>query len=114
MDGQVLNISPIIVWVIALSQLLSFGLTLYSLFSSGSKKNAERLEQHGTRLAEHDQRLGAVEHTMRDIPTQRDFHELETQMTRMTGAMNVLSERMKPVEAITERLQEWIIEQGRK
>ncbi len=114
MDGQVLNISPIVVWVIALSQLLSFGLTLYSLFSSGSKRNAERLEQHTATLASHDQRLGRVEHVVADIPSQRDFHELETKMVQLSGALNVLTERLKPLEAVTDRLQEWVIEQGKK
>lgn len=114
MDGQVLNISPFVVWVVALSQLLSFGLTLYSLFSSGSKKNAERLEAHSAQLAAHDQRLGRVEHVIADIPSQRDFHELETKMVQLSGALEVMAERMKPLEAITERLQEWVIAQGHK
>lgn len=114
MEDQVLNISPIVVWVIALSQLLSFGLTLYSLFSSGSKKNAERLEQHSAQIAAHDQRIGKVEHVVADIPSQRDFHDLETNMVQLRGALEVMAERMKPLEAITERLQEWVIAQGKK
>lgn len=114
MEGQVLNISPLVVWVVALSQLLSFGLTLYSLFASGSKRNAAKIEEHAERLVEHDKRLGMVEQGLEGIPTQKDFHVLESMLTKMTGSIDVLSERMKPMQAITERLQDWMMEQGKK
>lgn len=42
MEGDVLNISPLVVWVIALSQLMTFGLTVWNLVSSGSRANARQ------------------------------------------------------------------------
>ena len=114
MEGQILNISPVIVWVIALSQLLTFGLTVWNLLASGSRANARTLEHHGETLRGLENRLSAVELSMREIPTRRDFHELDKQMTSLEGAMQVLTERLKPIEAISERLQEVLLEQGRK
>lgn len=114
MDGQILNISPIIVWVIALSQLLTFGLTVWNLIASGSRANARTLETHGEALRGLDNRLNAVELSMREIPTRKDFHDLDKQMTELRGSIGVLMERLRPVEAISERLQEVMIEQRSK
>lgn len=109
---QVLDISPLVMWAVVGGQLLNFGLAIWGIISSASKKNAELLDQHTAQIAAHDQRLAAVEHTARDLPTRSDFHELELKMSAMTGEMRVLSESMKPWKATAERLQEWIIAQG--
>lgn len=111
MEPEVLNISPVVVWVIALSQLLTFGLAVWNLISSGSRANARTLEAHGETLRGLDNRLNAVEMSMREIPTRKDFHDLDKQMTELGGALKVVIERLRPVEAISERLQEVLIEQ---
>ena len=48
---------------------------------------------------------------MREIPKRDDFHSLDKKMTQLEGTMSVLMERLRPVEAISERLQEVLIEQ---
>jgi hypothetical protein len=109
-----LNISPAVVWVIALSQLLTFGLTVWNMVSSGSRANAKRLDEHAAMLGRHSERIQSLEQAMRDMPTGDDFHALDKQMTELRGAMAVLSERLTPVKAIAERLQEAAVEQARK
>lgn len=113
MTGEILNISPIIVWVIALSQLLTFGLTVWNLISSGSKANARRLDEHAGRLQSHGERLTNLEMAQRSGPTGADFHQLDLRMTKLQGAMEVLIERLKPVESIALRMQELMIEQAK-
>lgn len=114
MEGQILNISPAVVWVIALSQLLTFALTIWGLVSSGSRANSKRLDDHADRLQSHGDRLSALEIATREMPKRKDFHDLDLRMTKLGGAMEVLTERLKPIEAISERLQELMLEQGRK
>lgn len=111
MEAEVLNISPIIVWVVACSQLLTFGLTVWNMMSSGSRANARTLETHGEALRGLDSRMSALERTAKEAPTQKDFHDLDKRMTVLTGSMDVLIERLKPTEAIAERLQQLLIEQ---
>lgn len=113
MEGEILNISPVVVWVIALSQLLTFGLTVWNLIASGSRANARTLEAHSDMLQRQENRLNAVELSLREIPTRRDFHELDLRMTKLQGVMEVLTERLRPIEAITERLQETMLERGK-
>lgn len=110
MSAEVLDINPVIVWVIALSQLLTFGLTVWGLISSGSRGNARTLEAHGAVLQGLEARLSAVELTMKDFPNRRDFHDLDLRMTKLQGAMEVLTERLRPIESISERLQEAMID----
>lgn len=111
MEAQVLNISPFVVWVVALTQLLTFGMAVWNLIASGSRANARTLETHGDTLRGLDSRLSKVELTMREIPNRKDFHDLDKQMTELRGTMGVLTERLKPVEAISDRLQEVILDQ---
>ena len=42
MEAEVLNISPLVVWAIALSQLLTFGLTIWNMLSSGARAKMSR------------------------------------------------------------------------
>ena len=114
MEGEILNISPVVVWVIALSQLLTFGLTVWGLISSGSRANARRLDEHAGRLQSHGDRLTHLENAQREAPSRNDFHQLDLQMTKLQGTLEVLTERLKPVESISERLQEVLLEQGRR
>jgi uncharacterized coiled-coil protein SlyX len=114
MEGSILDISPVVVWVIALSQLLTFGLAVWNLLSSGSRGNAKTLEKHADRLSGLEGRISAVEFTIREIPERQDFHTLELQMGTLQGTMQVLTERMRPLESITERMQELMLEQGRR
>ena len=113
MEAEVLNISPLVVWAIALSQLLTFGLTIWNMLSSGARANAKRLEEHAAQLGRHSGRIQGVEQSLRDIPTREDFHKLDKQMTQLTGALDVVTERLRPLEAISERLQELMLERGK-
>lgn len=111
MEGQILNISPFIVWVIALSQLLTFGLTVYNLFAAGGRVNAKNIEKHDEKLHLHDQRIAAVELAYRTVPNRKDFHDLEVTMTELKGGMAVLTEKLRPLQSITERMQEALMQQ---
>lgn len=113
MEAEILNISPALIWVVAGSQVLTFALTVWNLLSSGSRANAKKLGDHDDVLANHNGRLMALESGLREMPTQRDFHELELNMQKLTGTMDVLAQRLRPLESITERVQEMLIQQGK-
>ncbi len=110
MDAPILDISPAVVWVIALSQLLTFALTVWNMVSSGSRSNARAIERHSETLTHLEMRISAAEKQLEEIPHRKDIHSLELQMSTLRGVMNVLSERLKPTEAIAERMQELMLE----
>lgn len=105
MEGEVLNISPVVVWVVALSQLLTFGLTIWNLMASGSRANAKKIEDHGRRLDDHGLRINGLEQGQRGLPSKDDMHELELAMEQLKGEMKTMSAVMTGNQAIMERLE---------
>lgn len=106
---QVLNL-----WALVLLTFTNLGATFWNILSGPSKRNEAALKAQSETLAHLDQRVSVLEVAHRDMPKQNDFHELEMTMTELRGAMAVLTERLKPLEAVTERMQHWAMEQSRK
>ena len=105
MEGQVLNISPVVVWVIALSQLLTFGLTIWNLMASGSRANAKKIEDHAKRLDGHELRLGSVEQAQDGQLRPKDLHELALEMEELKGDMKAMAAAMTGHTEIMKRLE---------
>ena len=105
MEGEVLNISPVVVWVVALSQLLTFGLTIWSLVSSGSRTNATKLDDHGKRIDRHAERLQGLEAAQRSMPTKDDMHHLSLTLEGMRGEIKAMRAEMEGNMSIMERLE---------
>ena len=95
---EVLDISPAVVWVIALTQLLTFGLTIWNLLSSPSRTNGKRLDVI-------DGRVQAVEQTQRSGPTKDDLHGLELALGDLKGEMKAMRAAMDGNSKIMERLE---------
>ncbi len=105
MGDQILNISPLVAWVVVLSQMLTFGLTIWNLMASGSRVNSRRLDDHAKRLDVHEQRLGSIEQTQSAGPTAKDLHELELAMQELRGEIRTMSAVMNGNTAIMTRLE---------
>lgn len=58
-------------------------------------------------------RLSGVERTVQGLPSSKDIHDLIVTMTRMDGRMDRIEEGLRPIRAFSERMQEWMLEQGR-
>lgn len=106
---QVLNL-----WALVLLTFTNLGATLWNILSGPSKRNAAELKGHSEALAGLDRRVASLEDAGKNAPNLTDFHDLEVKMARMTGAMDLLNERLKPLEKVTERLQEWAMEHKSK
>ena len=106
---QVLNL-----WALVLLTFTNLGATFWNILSGPSKRNAAELKTQGESMQRLDQRVAVLETAQQGMPKQQDFHELEMTMTELKGALNVTIERLKPLESMTVRMQEWAMEQGRK
>ena len=58
--------------------------------------------------------LQAIEGEIKHLPDRTTTHRMELAMSEINGKLNVMAERLKPIEAIGERLQETLMEQARK
>lgn len=98
-------VQSLILWAVALSTVLSLGTTIWTIFSGPARRNAARLDGHGTRIDAHELRLGTIEHTLRVIPAKEELHELELAMTRLQGELATMSETMRGQNEIMRRLE---------
>lgn len=58
-------------------------------------------------------RLTVIEGEMRHLPDAHSAKRTEVALSEVRGELQVLSERLKPVAAISERLQEFLLEEAK-
>ena len=78
---------------------------------------SKRLEQHvdegaASRRGIAD-RLTAIEGELRHMPSADSYQRTEVALEALRGQMEVLSERLKPVSEISNRLQEFLLEEAK-
>lgn len=105
MTGEVLNISPIIVWTVALGQLLTFALTIWNLMASGSRANSKRLDDHSKQIDDQGLRLQSLEQTQKTMPTKDDMHGISLGLEGMKGEMKAMRAEMEGSREIMVRLE---------
>jgi hypothetical protein len=108
-----LDISPLIIWVGALSVILSFGTAIWTIVSSPAKRNDSRIADLTKRCDVIELRAQRVEDAVGRLPSTDMMHRIEIAMARVEGHIDKLDERLKPVTATVERLQEWMLENGK-
>ncbi len=103
---------------------LNLFIGLRSLFSEGSKKLDARLTKAESKLIEHDRRIQTLENEVKHLPDRDTTHRIEMSMAQIMGRLDAqdatlvgrfaaMDERLKPIQAIGERLQDVLIEQAR-
>jgi hypothetical protein len=65
------------------------------------------------RFALIESRVQSIEGELKHLPDGDAAHRLELAVTQLSGQISVLEERMKPIAAINERLQEWALERSK-
>ena len=109
-------------WAVAIS-LAAF---VYTLASNRSKKIADKVKAlqtevagkagggEVTNLAEKvdklEDRTTKIETEMKHMPSGSDTAKLALEVTELRGSVDVLSERLKPVVSMAERIQEAMIQ----
>ncbi len=63
--------------------------------------------------AEEERRLAKIEALLEQTPRADMVHELRVDVAKIEGALAVIGERLKPVAQVTERLQDWLLENKR-
>ncbi|SIR41199.1 Protein of unknown function [Rhizobium sp. RU35A] len=85
-----------------------------TIMSSGEKKLDERLTKAEGKLIEHDRRVQALEGEIKHLPDRETAHKLELALAQISGRLDTLDERLKPIAATSGRLQEFLLEQAQK
>jgi hypothetical protein len=107
-------LSDLVPVVSALALFLSFGTAIWTIFSGPSRKNSTRLDDHTGRMDRHEARLQSLEQEVRSMPSKDDMHKVQLSLRDMAGQLALLNERLAPVKAISERMQELMLDQGNR
>jgi uncharacterized coiled-coil protein SlyX len=108
------SVQSVMLWVAALSMLFSFGTALWNIFSGPSKKNGVSISELTARISAQDVEVQRLRDKVEAMPNATMLHRLELSLARMEGHIDRLDERLRPVTAIAERMQDLLIEQGKK
>jgi hypothetical protein len=94
----------------ALASLGAFFMSLYTLMTARNHKDVADLLAAKT---EYGNRLLALEGKVDHLPDTEMVHGLTLSIAEMKGQIAVIVERVGPIKAIAERLQESFLEHGR-
>ncbi len=89
-------------------------LSVVAIFIAWVNRRTDAIRAVETRLDRHDVRLQKLESEMQHLPDQGSVHGLQLAMTELKGQMAVIIERVGPIKAIAERLQDVMLEGGHK
>jgi septal ring factor EnvC (AmiA/AmiB activator) len=66
------------------------------------------------RLNRHETRIASLEGDMRHLPNKEVVHQMQLSLLDLKGQLAVVIERVGPIKAIAERLQDAMMENGHK
>ncbi|SFD78094.1 Protein of unknown function [Bosea sp. CRIB-10] len=61
-----------------------------------------------------EDRVAALENEFRHLPDRGSVHTIQLSLAELKGEMRAMGEQLKPVAAISERLQEFLLEQANR
>jgi hypothetical protein len=107
---------PIVVnpWLSLILSAVAVATVAKSWISSGEKQNTSDIAGLKKDLSAVTIRVQTIESDLRHLPDRDATHRLELALAEMNGQLKSMDERLKPVAAIGERLQEMLLQQVKK
>ncbi len=100
--------------VIALANCVFAGLALaIAIWAKLTARSRKDIDDIRSREDGHETRLARIEASIEQMPRAESVHELRVDVARIEGSLAVIGERLKPVAQVTERLQDWLLENKR-
>lgn len=113
MTPDQVDVGALVLWAAACSTLLTLGITIWNIFSSPARRAADRLDMQARRVEVLERQLQRAEDRIASMPSLVQINELEVMLVRMEGRLETLNERLKPVAAVSDRMQQWMLENGK-
>lgn len=93
------------------SALISLMALIIAIASSRSQKHNQAIGSLAEKQTALELKVQAISNHLEHLPDIATTHRLETTMARLEGELKVMAESLKPVARISERLQEFLLEQ---
>lgn len=105
MTPEETTVQVLILWALALSTIINLGTVIWNIFSGPSKKNGARLDAMSVTLGALEHRIGSVETKQAALPSKDDMHELELTMSKLSGDIATMNEKLSGHVQIMTRLE---------
>lgn len=124
-SATTLDLAPVLAWIIASMTVLNFAILIKGLLSAGEKKLEERIGKLEATAKNQDRRVQTIESDMKHLPDKETTHRIEMTMLTIVGRLDKqdatlegrfgsMDEKLKPIQAIGERLNDVLIDQMKK
>ena len=97
-----------------LGPVIAAGALLYTIAANRGKAADARVANGETRISALEKQVAELRGDLDHVPDKDVSHRLEMAIARIEGRVDVMAERLQPVAAISERLQEFLLEQARR
>ncbi|WP_273792392.1 DUF2730 domain-containing protein [Brucella anthropi] len=111
-----LNLQLLMPWLAAIIAIANAGTSFYRWMNKPADRNAEILAEVNARQLAFDRRLQAIEDELKHRPDVESIHKIELLLERMTGRLDSIDgrfdtfdEKLKPIKAATERMNEVLL-----
>lgn len=108
MDPTILN--P---WIVLTAGMLGIGGTIWTIFSRPGEKAQKDVAKVSEKIEAVEERVAVLESEMQHLPDRETTHAMELAFRDLKGEVAVLVERIGPIAKTSERLQEFLLSQGR-
>jgi predicted nucleic acid-binding Zn-ribbon protein len=98
-------------WLSVIATAVSLAALLYTFVTRSGKEANEKVAALSEKVETVEDRIARVEGELKGVPDRDSVHKMQIEMVAMRGSIDVLAERLKPVLAITNRMQEAMIEE---
>jgi len=99
-----MDFAPIVPWLSAVALLISIGTSVTAFFTSGSKRNAEK-------LADVEGRVQKLEGEMRHLPDKDAVHRLELTLKDLQAEIMKIGTSAEQSARSTARMETYLLEQ---
>ncbi|EEQ96350.1 Conserved hypothetical protein [Brucella intermedia LMG 3301] len=120
-ETTVMDLTPLMPWLAAAVSISHAIAGVYSWATSPARRNAEEIGKIKSDQAAHDRRIQAVEAEIKHMPDSGTIHKLELFMEKLSGRLDsidgrfdTVDEKLKPIQAATERMNEVLMSGARK
>lgn len=91
-------------WIKVASFAISIAAMVYAFFATRHKDVEGRFKNVDRRLDVQDKDIASLTHTVRELPSKDDIHNVKLEMAKMSGKMDVFGEQIKTQSEIMKRL----------
>jgi hypothetical protein len=104
-----MDVTPILPWVTGAISVITLGMLLKTIFGSGAKELALKIELQTTKLTEHDRRVQRLESAFEHLPSKDNVHKQQLDISDMKGEIGIIKKSIETTERTTRRVEEFLI-----